>query len=493
MTRLPFVTLVRHITLAVTLLATALSPQARAQSGPTAERTEPEVAVTFAVSALRWAISEEARQQPEKARERFAEAAEELTKATEARPGDGGAQLLLGLAYLFLGDEPRAEAALERSREASEPPRDRLLTQAGDAGRSLAAGDRQAALGHLEEVVAATSERIRDRLAFDRPPLLAGRWGFGVSTDSNPNLLDDDLILLTPGQELVDGNVSDQVASLDLRLATRPLYERAGWTLGMVLRGGRSYHESQDYLDFSRARVVVLAARGQSPLGYLAGPLGDTRVRVGASRVSLLLQGGTEHTWLGGASYRRALLAGVSVVAFPGQATATQADLVYQDRTYFETGFGDPRRSGGVWSLKLSQTFFFKASDRFLRLGVLLADSRAGLPYESSLLQPSLEVSLPLGRLWSLHLETTLGKEDYDHPESDLFNPSPASSATVREDSVWRTRTVLGRRLSERLSLALGMTYTHRDSSPDRVGGLSLDYERVQAGVSLHVLFGGAP
>lgn len=477
-------------TLAVALLASGWASRVYAQPGAAPEPgREPEVAVTFAVSALRWAIAEEARSQPEKARERFAEAAEELVKATEVRPEDGDAQLLLGLAYLFLGDEPKAAAALERGREAG----DRLRRLAQDAGRSLADGDRRTALGYLEDALAKTSDRIRDRLAFDRPPLWAGQWSFGISTDSNPNLLDDDLILLTPEGELVDGNASDQVAHVDLRLVTRPLYERAGWTLGLVLRGGRSYHQSHDYLDLGRVEVVALAALGHSPLGYLAGPLGYTRVRVGASKVSLLLQGGTESTWLGGTSYRRALLAGVSIVAFPGRATATQADLVYRDRTYSETGLGDPRRSGGVWTFELSQTFFFRASDRFLRLGVLLADSRAGRPYASSSLEPNLEVSLPLGRLWSFHLDASLEGEDYDHPESDLFNPRPGSSATVREDSTWRARTVLERRLSERLALALDVAYTRRDSRPDRLGGLSLDYEKLQTGLSLHVLFGGAP
>lgn len=492
MTHYPFTTAPGYSALVFLLLASGSIPSAQAQSDSTSEQLPATtVALTFARSALNRAVAHEARNQRDEARESFSEAADELTKATEARPDDGDAHLLLGLAYLFLGDE-RAAAAIERSRAAGERPRDRLLDLAANAGQSLAAGDREAAVRHLTEVLDGTAERLWQGLAFDRPPLLAGQLGVGISTDTNPNLLDDELILLTPDEDLVDGNDSDQVASLDLQLATRPLYERAGWTLGVVLTGRRSYHESHDFLDFGRARVVALAARGQSPLGYLAGPLGHTRVRVGASRVALLLQGGGEYQWLGSSSYRRAVLAGASVVVYPGRATATQADLVYQDRTYFEAGLGDPLRSGEEWSLGLSQTFYFKASDRFLRLGVSFADSRAGRPFESSRVEGALEANLPLGRLWNLYLETALGDEDYDHPESDLFNPSPGPSTTPREDSTWRVGSVVGRRLSDRLALALHVTYTRRDSSPDQVGGVSLDYERLQAGAHLRFLFGGA-
>jgi hypothetical protein len=479
----------RDILIVLPVLAAA---SAAAGSGTPARLGEAEVTLVYGLGALHEAVALAAAGQDAAAGEKLDAADAELRAAVELLPDDGNARLLLGLAELLRGDAESAEASFAAGRGAAKPPDPSLRAAVERAAGRIAADGPAAAIAELEGVVAAYAAVAFRRLAVDRPPLWAAQSEVTIANDSNPSLLAEDFFLETPEGSLVDGSASDVVATLSPRFELRPVFDRAGWSLGLTVDGSYSLHGDLNYLDLTAGQMTVTAGRGRSPLGFLAGPLGAVRVPVGNDRVAFVFQGGGDYYRVDGSSYLRRLATAASATFYvPRLTAATQVDLLAQERAFFAGDLGDPRRSGRSIALQVSQTFFFRAGDRYLRVGVLAEESSAERPFEASSLQPSLETHLPFGKRWSFHLAGTLRLDDYDHPESDLFNANPLTPSRLREDDTWRLTAILSRRLTDEVHLGLRLTRTQRDSNLSGPGGLSLDYERWVMAMRMSCFLGG--
>lgn len=464
---------------AALILATGACGNARQLEPASVRLSGAQVALVDGLSALDGAVALLASGQTAAAEEKLGAALAQLQAAVELTPDDGNARLLLGLVQLCQGDSEKAVASFTAGREAAKAPDKDLRTATELAVERLATAGAAAAAAEIGEVVSAYDELTFRGLDVDRPPLWAAQMDLTVASDSNPDLLAEDFLLEAPDGSLVGGGEADVVGTLRPRFELRPLYDRGDWSLGLAFAGIYSQHGDLDYLDLGAGQVAVTAGHGRSPLGFLEGPLGSVRVPVGDDRVAFVLQGGGDYYWVDGSSYLRRLATAASAVFyFPRLTAATRVDLVAQDRTFFEGDIGDPRRSGRSIGLQVSQTFFFRASDRYLRVGVLAEEVSAERPFEASSIQPSLETHLPLGKRWSFHLAATLRRDDYDHPESDLFNANPLTPSPPREDDTWRLTAMLSRRLTNEVHLGLRLTRTERDSNLNGPGGLSLDYER---------------
>ncbi|HEY2291519.1 MAG TPA: hypothetical protein VGM86_12535 [Thermoanaerobaculia bacterium] len=467
-------------------------------------------------------------------------AAERFRESLQNDPRNGTPRYWLGLTLLRLGKAREAvqeiQAGLAAPRPAQVEPR-RALADLGAA--QLAAGDARAAaeslakalagknddapslyrygealrqLGRREEGDAAIARAVgidpalasgRIPIAapepwselppIDRRPLWDGRLGIAFADDSNPNLLPEDLLLPIPGpppQKLVSGAKSDSVAGLDLRLGFQPIYQRDGWNVGASLDAGRSFHREIKYLDLGQAQASVHLAYGADPLGFLSGPLGSTQVPFGNSRYSVLLQGGASYYQLDGTTFLRTWDGAASLTLRPTSGTSTQLGLAFSDRAFSDRGLGNARRSGQDLILRLDESFYFTRHDRFLRLVALAGDRNAGRAFSASFVEGGADLALPLAPWWprwSLQAAGSLRKDDFNHQESNLFNPS----GPQRKDTTTRTTVALIWESSVQLRWTLRGAYVDRNSNVKLASSLSpalsaLDYTRtlVSLGVS---------
>ena len=476
-----------------------------------------------------WAFSQD---DPIKAREFF-------QRACDLKPESGFAHYLLGLSYLRLG-MPR-EAAKEIAASLEVEPKERppvepsrVLVDLGAA--ELAAGNVEAAIGRLKE---ALQDRQTDAVAFhyyakalaldgqreaaevalararllnpkldpedlpvtfpkikaqapasEKGPRWQGNAGLLAGYDSNPNLLSRDLFLPNPSSEteLVSGARSDSVASADLRLTYEPHQLPDGWSLALDLRGGGSFHKDLSYLNLVRSGAVIQLAHGEDPRGFLEGPLGVKRVNTGpASRYSLLLQGGVDELRLDGASYLRSLAAAGSMVLSTSDRNATQFDLHVQSLNYFHHPLADPRRSGTEVGLAIHQIRFRdRPRNSFMAVGVFAGQRNAGNAFARSSLAGDFEMALPLAPRWQLDWTVAVGREGFEHSESDLF--VSAEPARKRKDTTWGGAATLAFDIiTDRLRLLVRGVYQRRDSNLTFGDGLpALDYRRtlVETGLS---------
>lgn len=484
--------LLRHAIAVLLSTGVAVGIAAAREGHAPAPLSEADVTLVYGLSALHEAVTSLASGQEATAREKKLDAAvAELRAAVELIPDDGNAHFLLALAELCRGDTESAEASFAAGRRAANVPDPSLRAAIEGAADLIAKEGPSATARELEGVIARFADVAFRRLAVERPPRWTAQMGVEIAGDSNPSLLAESFFLETPEGALVDGSASDTVGTLSPRFELRPVFDRGGWSLGIAGEGSYSHHGDLGYLDLGAGQVGVTAGRGRSPVGFLAGPLGSVRVPVGDDRAAFVLQAGGGYYWVDGSSYLRHLAMAASATFYvPGATTATQIDLVAQDRTFFGGDLGDPGRSGRSIGLRVSQTFFFRASDRYLRLGVLAEEVSAERPFEASSLQPSLEANLPFGKRWSLQLAAALRRDDYDHPESDLFNANPLTPSQPRKDDTWRLTVRLSRRLTNELHLGLRLTRSQRDSNLSGPGGVSLDYERWVMALRLSYLLG---
>lgn len=441
---------------------------------------------------------------------RLEEAMARFESALERRPEHGSARYWLGVTLLVTGEPERAARELERGLKAVWPPRTdrwRVLGHLGEA--RLAAGDARGAARALEEALDLAPEvpallELHSRASRAPGPELAdpettvpslpalyrgpfwpppspsrweGRLGVAVGRDSNPNLLDDGLALATLDGEIVRGAQQDQLTTASLRLASYPFDDRRGWSLGLTLQGEQSLHQDVDFLDLGEARAAVHLAWGRDPLSRLGGPLGHTRVPYGSSVVSLLLQAGYHTSRLGGDAYARGVEAAVALTVREAGFTATQLELVYLDLDYEESRFQNPGRGGSLTAVELGQIFYLGKRHRHLRLALASGERDAGVVYARSFTAARAELALPLASGWSVRLRASLRRDDYDHPESNLFSLFPGPEP--REDTTVRAAAEVAWAFHPRLQAVVTLSRETRDAELELPLGIpGLDYDR---------------
>ena len=405
-------------------------------------------------------------------------AAERLGEAAALDPAAGNPRYWRGLALLRLGRAKEAAAEIEASLAARHPPevgRERVLADL-EAARRAAAG---------ENTAVEPPEWRPAPFAIDDRGLWEGEAGLSAVADSNPNLLSETLSLPPPsgGTDLISGEEPDESATLGLRLGIYPWHAREGPNMGATLEIRQSLHRDFGFLDLGGARGTVQAAFGHDPRGYLEGPLGPARVPIGGGRLAVLVQVGGGGVQLDGASYLRTLDGAVAVMVREARATATRFDLAYSDREFSRSALADPRRSGEDVSLQVSQLFYFGRWDRVLRLGSRWLDRQAGAPFAASAWEGNAGVAWPFAQRWSVLLEGSVREDEYDRPESNLFNPV----GERRSDTTSRAAAAITWVATDRLRWTLQGAYARRSSNVGLGAGLpDLDYRRtaVSAGVS---------
>jgi hypothetical protein len=218
---------------------------------------------------------------------------------------------------------------------------------------------------------------LRDQPGFDF------RAGAGYGEDSNP-------VQLTRV-------VHDRVTDLGLRAAAYPFYGRGsddprrGWSLGLTGQVKAARFQDLDFLNERQWSAALQLAWGSDPLGYLTGPLGYTRVPFGNSRFSLLLQAGRTDNRVNGDPQLTADEVALTLVAREAVITATQVELDVQRRDYVD-GF----KKADAWSVGASQLFFLGRRDRYLRLGASRGEEKDGLRFDTTSLEGTVELALPL-------------------------------------------------------------------------------------------------
>lgn len=406
-----------------------------------------------------------------------AAAVDRLREAVRLAPDDGSSHYALGLALLGAGRAADAAAELSAALAARQPP----AADRAEVESALALARHAAASGEKAAVPAPAWRE--EAIAFDQRPVWSGRVAGSVESDSNPNLLSEALRLPDGHGKLVDGRDRDALAGLDLRVDAVPVYDRAGWTLGLGLTGDRSAHRDFGFLDLSELGGTIQLARGADPRGWVDGPLGPARVPIGGDRASLVFQGGAEQWWLGSDTYLRTLGGGIGATLRESRAVATGIDLDYLDRRFSGIYAG---RSGRDASLALHQLFFFGRTDRYLRLSAIGTDRSAGRPFAERETAGEAELALPLGLRWSLLLSGGYTRASFDHPESNLFTPlGPA-----REDRISEGSAALSWAATARLSLTARAVYTHRSSNVDLGDALpDLGYRRTELALGASWVF----
>jgi hypothetical protein len=456
------------VPLAVVLWSLAVFPGARAAAGPVSRLAEAEIALVDGLAAFEAGRNEEAA-------ERFAESA-------RFDPDAGEPRYWRGLALLRLGRPREAAGELEASLAARHPP---------EVDRARVLADLDAARRGTEgTAVAAETPEVRPS---DRPIDDRGAWegiaGLSLASDSNPNLLSNELILPPPGGGrggLIRGEQSDTTARPAVSLGFYPFHAGPGPDLGVSVEVRRSLHNDFGFLDLGEAHGLVQLAFGGDPLGFLEGPLGHERVPFGDGRFSALLQAGGTSYQVDGSPYLRTWEGAGSFTFHEVPATATRFDLAYANRQFSSGGLADERRSGNDLSLQASQLFFAGRRDRYLRIGFLGIARQAGRPFAESIREGNAELALPFALRWTVHLEASVRRDDFDHPESNLF----VEGGPVRNDTTRRGALTLVWAATDRIRLTARGTYVKRSSNVDLGQGLpDLDYQRRIASVGLSWVF----
>jgi hypothetical protein len=413
---------------------------------------------------------------------RTEEAASWLAESARLNPDEGEPHYWRGLALLRLGRPREAAGEIEASLAARHPPeveRARVLSDL-DAARRASEG---------ETIRAEMPEPRPGGRPVDDRGLWEGTAGLSLATDSNPNLLSQELILPPPsghGGGLIRGEESDAKVRPTVSLGIYPFHDRPGPNLGVSLEVRRSFHNDFGFLDLGEARGAVQLAYGSDPLGSLEGALGSARVPFGDSRLTALVQVGGAAYQIDSASYLQTWGGAASLTFHEGSATASRLDLGFEDRSFSHGSLADARRSGKDLSVQASQLFFFGRRDRYARVGALAMDRRAERAFAESIREGNAELSWPFALRWTVHLEGSLRQDDFDHSESNLFR----LGGPVRNDRTRRTALTLIWAATDRLRLTARGTYVKRSSNVDLGVGLpDLDYQRKIASVGVSWVF----
>ena len=460
---------------ALAAAAPGLGPPGTAAQEPAAEalRIAPSVAraevdYTYALAAYRDGDLDEA--------ERL------LRSAIAFDPEHGGAWHALGLVHLSRGETEEARAALRRSLAADRPP-------------PAARGEVRARLESLgpavgEPAVVPLPDAAGLAVIVQALPRWEARVGASYGDDSNPALQTPDGIALLPDGSILEGERSDAVAGLDLRVGVHPFYG-GGWSLELGVEGSQSLHDELDLLDYRRVRGFAHLARGGDPAGYAVGPLGTTRVPLGDGPFGLLLQAAVSDDEIDGDAFAGAVEAGAALTFRETGRTATQLDLTWRDEDLDQPGrvLLDPqRRFSGErqeTAAALWQWFWFSGRDGYVRLGGRAGERDAGGAFDSALVGAAAELSAPLSPRALLFLAGSWEREEFDSLES---NPAfgTAFGDAPREDAALRASAAVSFGLTPRLWLTVRGTLHERESdfgSADEL--IDFDRDRTVAAVSL--------
>jgi tetratricopeptide (TPR) repeat protein len=471
---------------------------------------------------------------------RVPDAMELLTAAVSADPQSGTALHWLGLAQLRLGRAIEAVAALEAALAAGRPAEAERWRVTADLGAAqLAAGDLPAAVRTLsaslarrpedpltlwrygtalqrsgqEEAGARALRKARELTATtpapgptqppgtqEEPPVVAppypgsplacagspprweGRLALEASYDSNPGLLPADATFLPLTGTRPAGTASGAGGDLDLRLENHPFYGRGGWSLGLGAAGHRSAYRNQGDLDLSLAGGFVQLAWGEDPRGYLAGPLGYTRVPEGEGRLGLLLQAASTWTRLGTADFLRlAGGAGSLTVRGPG-STATRIDLGATRLRFAGDLAGDLRRSGSELAAGVSESWFSGRHGGYLRAAASGGARQAGASFAYRFVEGTVEAGAPPVAGWTLSLQATRRQERFDHPQSSFTEPA----GPPRSDAIWWASVAAVRMLGQHLACTARAAYIRRNSNVELPGlPPPFEYRRTTAGLGV--------
>ena len=448
----------------------AAPPAAAAEEG--GSLAEAEVGFAFGVAAYH--------------RGDYETAVEELERAAAAAPGNGRIRHWLGLAHLAAGDPASAE---------------RALTAALDAG-DLPAAQRTRVRSDLARVRAMSAG---GSAALEPPgfgPAAAGYGGLppwelrltaGYGEDDNPLLLQDGDFGLLPGGGFVVGPESDSLVLLGVRGEVRPLRD-GDWTLALTGEASESRYSDFDFLDFRTLSARASLAWGGDPAGFVAGPLGYTRVPLGRPTASLVLQGGWSEDSLDGDSFRTRVEAGAALTVNEGRAAATRLTAAWSDDDYEADGSDAFERSGSVVRGGVDQLFFFGERHRYLSFGVGAWQRDAGAAFDASALEARGELSLPFGDRWRLLVGAAQEEIEYDELESNPGFPFFLADRP-REDTRTRWSAALTWRAIERLYLTVGGRWLDADVDVGEASGAFFDFDHeravITANVSWYLLGGG--
>ncbi|HMB52193.1 MAG TPA: tetratricopeptide repeat protein, partial [Thermoanaerobaculia bacterium] len=308
-------------------------------------------------------------------------AVEELESAAAAAPDDGRIHHWLGLAHLADGDPQAAQAALEAALAADLPNDAYRARVRSDLERARSATAGESAALEAPELGFATRDGYGDL-----PPWEL-RLFAGYGEDDNPLLLQDGDFRALPGGGFVTGPESDTLLRLGIR--------------GELLD---SRYSDFDFLDLQTLSATASLAWGGDPAGFLAGPLGYTRVPLGRPTVSLLLQAGWSEDSLDGDSFVTRVEAGGALTVNEGRSAATRLSAAWSDRDYEIDGVDAFERSGTTLSAGVDQLFFFGERHRYVSFGVGAREVDAGEAFDASSLDLHGELSLPFGSRWRLLL-----------------------------------------------------------------------------------------
>lgn len=405
------------------------------------------------------------------------EAEQLFLAAVGYNPKYGDALHWLGLTYLRLGRAAEAADRLQASLDADEKPtagRKRVQADLRVARAAMARGD--------GSPVSIEPPPYNPKIPlFEKLPRWEAQAGLEALHDSNPGLLPEDFLFPLPGHVSLKTATPDDAAGLNARVEAHPFYSR-GWSLGLAMSGQQSVYQDQRDLDLSLLRATASLAWGTSPVGFVSGPLGSTRVPTGYNRISLLLQGGGAQVWLGGDSYLGLAEGAFALNARESRRTATRLELEAHDSSYSADGSGALRRGGTEAVLGVSQYLFLGKDARYLRLGVAAGERRAGRAFDSSSGEALLELAAPLPAHGSLRVLGSWREDRFDHPESSLASDRPER----RDDTTWRVIVAPTWPINEHLALTLRGSHVRRDSNVRiGLGSPLFDYERTTFSLGL--------
>lgn len=414
----------------------------------------------------------------------FEEAAERFAAAVAADPGDGTASYWLGLAHVALGNGPQAVEALQRAREADRPPQvdPRRLEQDLARARGLAAG---------EEPTAPEPPAPAGSLTFGELPAWELELHGSAGNDSNPLLLADDVLNLTPDGTFLDGPESDSVTSVGARFEVRPV-RNGPWTVALVGEGSQTLFGDFDFLDFRRLRATAQAAWGGDAAGFLAGPLGYLRVPQGNGSLGFLLQGSWTDDTLDGDGYATTTAASASLFWRQGAKGTTRFSATFRDLDFDGDGSGAFEGSGTETEGEVEQTFYLGRRDRFFSLAIAAGERDAGEAFRRSFSRGGATLGLPLGRRFTLTLTGSVEQIDFDEVESNpLFGIFPVDE--IREDRITRLGAVLRCAVTPRFLVFGSVSASDRDADLGIVAEqfFDYDYQRTVATVGFRWYFLG--
>ena len=121
-----------------------------------------------------------------------------------------------------------------------------------------------------------------------------------------------------------------------------------------------------------------------------------------------------------------------------------------------------------------------------MRIGVLGVDRQAQRAFSESILEGNAELELPFALRWTVHLEGSVRKDDFNHSESNLL----ILGGPTRSDTTHRAAVALVWMATDRLRLIARGTFVNRSSSVDLGPDLpDLDYRRTIASVGASWVF----